>query len=98
LDDQYKLIPAMGVYASLVEYKGEIYKGMTYIGLRTTINALQLTVETNILSFVEDLYYVSLTIKLLERIRDERKFGNLNSLKEQLKTDRETTIKLLKGY
>ncbi len=98
LDDQYKLIPAMGVYASLVEYKGEIYKGMTNIGLRPTINAHQLTVETNIFSFEEDIYYESLTIKLIERIRDERKFGNLNSLKEQLKADRETTIKLLKGY
>lgn len=98
LDDQYKLIPAIGVYASLVEYKDKVYKGMTNIGFRPTINDRQLTVETNIFGFEEDIYYENITIKLIERIRDEKKFGNLNSLKEQLTADRDITLKLLKEY
>lgn len=95
LEDSYKLIPGIGVYASYVTYEGNIYQGMTNIGLRPTINAHQLTIETNIFDFDRDIYYERLTINMIDRIRNERKFGSLEILKNQLSRDRRKTLDIL---
>lgn len=98
LEDSHKLIPAMGVYASMVEFDGKIYKGMTNIGLRPTINAHQLTIETNIFNFDQDIYYERIKVSFIERIRNENKFDTLDNLRVQLKSDKEETSRLLEGY
>jgi riboflavin kinase/FMN adenylyltransferase len=85
----------MGVYASRVVYKGELFNGMTNIGMRPTINAHKLTIETNIFDFDRDIYYESITVELVKRIRNEKKFGNLDMLKKQLGTDREKAVQFL---
>jgi riboflavin kinase/FMN adenylyltransferase len=95
IEDPNKLIPAMGVYASRVVYKGELFNGMTNIGMRPTINAHKLTIETNIFDFDRDIYYESITVELVKRIRNEKKFGNLDMLKKQLGTDREKAVQFL---
>ncbi len=51
LDDPEKLIPYYGVYATLVDYKGTIYKGMSNIGIRPTLNQHNLNIEVNIFDF-----------------------------------------------
>lgn len=94
-DDANKLIPAMGVYASRVIYNGVLYNGMTNIGMRPTISAHKLTIETNIFDFNQDIYYESITVELIKRIRNEKKFGNLDILKNQLAIDRENALRYL---
>ena len=86
--DSHKLIPARGVYASLITWEGKTYKGMSNIGIRPTINAHELTVEANIFGFDTDIYFENITLSLIDRIRDEKKFGNLDMLKKQLHNDR----------
>lgn len=95
IEDPNKLIPAMGVYASRVHYKGKSYKGMTNIGMRPTINANKLTFETNIFDFDKEIYGESITVELIKRIRNEKKFGNLEILKDQLAIDREKSFLVL---
>jgi riboflavin kinase/FMN adenylyltransferase len=95
IEDPNKLIPAMGVYASRVRYKGQVYNGMTNIGMRPTINAHKLTFETNIFDFDSDIYYESIKVELIKRIRNEKKFGNLEILKNQLALDKEKAFKFL---
>ena len=95
IEDPNKLIPAMGVYASRVHYQGGIYMGMTNIGMRPTINANKLTFETNIFDFDEDIYYESIKVELIKRIRNEKKFGSLEKLKNQLAIDREKALSVL---
>ncbi len=97
IEDPYKLIPSMGVYASKVLIRNREYNGMTNIGIRPTINTRQLTIETNIFDFNEDIYYEKITVKLIERIRDEQKFENLENLIEQLKRDRISSEEILCG-
>lgn len=92
IEDPHKLIPSMGVYASLLEVNNREYKGMTNIGIRPTLNAHRLTIETNIFDFTEDIYYQKINLKLLYRIRDEQKFENLDDLKKQLENDKITAI------
>lgn len=97
LEDTHKLIPAMGVYASKVIYNNRVYKGMTNIGIRPTINTHQLTIETNIFEFDQDIYYEKITVEMIARIRDEKKFDSLDVLKEQLRQDKEDSLRILEG-
>ncbi len=93
--DEYKLIAAVGVYACRVEYMGRQYKGMSNIGFRPTINRGDLTIEVNIFNFDKQIYGEEITISFVDRMRDEKKFKNLNALKEQLAKDKEHALKLL---
>jgi riboflavin kinase/FMN adenylyltransferase len=95
VDDKYKLIAAGGVYACRVECNERIYKGMGNIGTRPTIGKHDFTTEVHIFDFDEDIYGKEITIYFIDRVRDERKFGGLEELKEQLVKDREVVRKLL---
>jgi len=94
-EDKNKLIPAKGVYACHVERQGKIYKGMANIGNRPTVNGSSLTIEANIFDFDDDIYNETINIHLIARIRDEKKFDNLDLLKKQLSEDRERISKML---
>lgn len=94
IEDEYKLIMAIGVYACRVQWKGKTYQGMGNIGYRPTINNSDLTIEVNIFEFDEEIYGETITIFFVDRIRNEVKFENLEALKAQLARDQKT----VKGY
>jgi len=93
--DEYKLIAAVGVYACRVEYMGKLYKGMCNIGYRPTVDHGDLTIEVHIFDFNKQIYGEEITIIFVDRMRDERKFENLNELSKQLAFDKENTLKIL---
>ena len=62
-----------------------IFKGITSIGNNPTVNGKELTIETYILDFNNDIYGKEINIYFIDRIRDEIKFNNINELIEQLK-------------
>ena len=95
IEDEYKLISAIGVYACRVEYEGRIYKGMGNIGHRPTIDHGDLTIEVNIFDFDHDIYGEIITIFFVDRIRDEKKFENLAALRKQLRKDRLVALDML---
>ncbi len=96
IEDEYKLITANGVYACLVEYNKKIYKGMGNIGFRPTVDHGDLTIEVNIFDFDKDIYDENLKVFFIDRIRDEKKFKNLDALKAQLHKDKIKVLKLLR--
>lgn len=93
----HKLIPANGVYTSLVKWKDTLYTGMSNIGFRPTINGRHLTIEVHILGFDEDIYFETISLSFLDRIRDEKKFNGLPQLEEQLRLDKEIALKYFAG-
>ncbi len=95
--ESYKLIPTSGSYATNVELEIGKFSGMTNIGVRPTVNGSQRRIEVNILNFEEDIYDQDIRISFVKKLRDERRFDNMNDLKRQLEKDREETIKILKG-
>ncbi len=110
VDDPVKLIPANGVYAVDVQYKGQqlgastpgastpgasTLGGMTNIGFRPTVAGENQTVETYIFDFDNDIYGEHITLRFREFIRPEQKFSGLPALIEQLKKDDETARALL---
>ena len=81
------IIPKRGIYATKVYIGDEVYIGATNIGYNPTVNGEKISVETNILKFDQDIYGKTIKLEFLERIRDEKKFNDLNELKIQLKMD-----------
>lgn len=96
VDEPFKIVPGIGVYAVWVYLNGEKYKGMLYIGDRPTLgNGSNITLEVNILNFSGDIYNNEITVAFIYHVRGDTKFGSLEELKEQLGKDRDTVSKLL---
>ncbi len=95
--DPNKLIPMNGVYAILVELRGETYKGMLNIGFRPTIDSAMAvkTVEAHLFGASGDFYDEEVVIHFVKRVRDEMRFSGLEALKQQLQKDKITVQKLL---
>lgn len=93
-DEPEKLIPYYGVYATLIEHNGVMYKGMSNIGIRPTLNDHHLTIEVNIFDFAKDVYGENLRLFFLEHTRDEKRFRDLNLLRRRLIIDRERVKKI----
>ena len=83
----YKLIPGDGAYAVTVDLEEKIYQGMLNIGNRPTVNGIEQTVEVNLFDFSGNLYDKRLTVYFKKYLRAEKKFADLEALKEQLKKD-----------
>ncbi|MCI9070123.1 bifunctional riboflavin kinase/FAD synthetase [Clostridium sp.] len=83
-----KVIPKKGVYYTTVKIEEKIFKGITSVGNNPTVNGQELTLETYILDFNEDIYGKEINVYFIDRIRDEVKFNNINELVEQLKKDK----------
>ena len=94
--DTSKLVPHLGSYATWVEWRGQRFAGMTNIGRRPTLNnGTQISLETHLLDFKDDLYGESLTLEFVARLRDEKRFEGLEHLKAQLEQDAAKTREVL---
>lgn len=92
IEENYKLIPADGIYAVTVDINTpggdpRVVSGMAYIGHRPTINGMSRNIEVNIFDFNEDIYGQSIRIHFLHFIRGDEKFNSLDELKAQLVLD-----------
>lgn len=86
-------IPLRGVYAvriSKIETETVNYQGVANIGVRPTVHQdNQLVLEVHIFEKFIDLYGKRIEIEFIEKIREERKFPDLEALKKQIKEDSE---------
>lgn len=95
IEENYKLIPKIGVYIVKSFFKNQEIFGMMNIGNRPTVNGENQTIEVNFFNFDENIYNQKLTITILNRIRDEQKFASLDDLKFQLNQDKTTSLKFI---
>lgn len=65
--------------------------GVCNIGYRPTVNSdrTDVTVETWLLDYTGDLYGKEIAVHLYQKLRDERKFADLPSLRAQVMQDGE---------
>lgn len=90
LYEPLKLIPGNGVYMVDVHVLGEKYQGVCNIGTRPTVgNNADRTIETHILNFDEDIYGLEMSIEFVKKIRDEKKFGSMEELRQQIIKDKD---------
>lgn len=89
-----RVIPKFGVYATATLIDGAWRKGITNVGVRPTFNKeSEPSIETYIFDFDGDLYGDVLRVRFLYRIRDEKKFDGIDSLKAQINRDIKTAKK-----
>jgi riboflavin kinase/FMN adenylyltransferase len=88
LDVTGLVLPPNGVYAAVTRHKGRLYPVALNIGIRPTVaDGRQLRVEAHLLDFGADLYGRELEVEIGEKLRDEKKFGSAQELKEQIARD-----------
>ncbi len=96
INDNIKLIPAIGVYAVKIKYALNIYNGMLSIGKNPTVTENgPLTIEVNIFDFDLEIYHKQITVYFYKKLRDEEKYDSINQLKSQLAIDKENALKYL---
>lgn len=86
VDSVQSLLPE-GVYASWIHVDDEKYPSVTNIGKRPTFGSNDRTVETYIIDFSGDLYDRELKIDIVDLLRKETKFNNIDELKQQILDD-----------
>ena len=92
IKEDYKLIPAGGVYAVSSVINGKTVKGMLNIGTNPTVGGTEQTIEVNFLDFDGDLYGKELRISFHKWLREEAKYESIDALKTQLAKDRTDTL------
>lgn len=98
IEEDYKLIPKNGVYVVRSEIEGKEVFGMMNIGTNPTVGGTHKTIETHFFDLDKDLYGTRLTVELLTRIRDEKKFASVQELKDAMKQDERFSRQFITKY
>ncbi|AWH84637.1 riboflavin biosynthesis protein RibF [Flavobacterium album] len=96
IKEDYKLIPANGVYAASAVIDGKEEHGMMNIGTRPTVGGTERSIEVHFFNLDKDLYDKEIRVSMHYRLRDEQKFESVDALKGQLHKDREATLAYFK--
>lgn len=95
LMDRNSALPAFGVYASYCEIDGTMYRGVTNIGIKPTVQDDDRPLsETHFPLFSGDLYGRDITVRLQEFLRPEKKFSSIEELKNQIASDTSRAMEL----
>lgn len=88
LEDERKLIPADGVYSGLVSVGGgDSLQAVINVGTRPTVGGSDRRIEAHIIGFEGDIYGQNAVVTFHERLRDEQKFADVDSLAAQIRED-----------
>lgn len=88
LSTENELVPPTGVYATAIDVAGTRWPSVTNVGVRPTFDpAGTVTVETHVLDLTADLYGAHVSLSFIQRLRDERRFPDVDALKEQIEAD-----------
>jgi protein archease len=68
------------------------------VGVRPSFDRGPRTVETHILDFDQDIYGCDLVVEFVARLRDERRFANIDDLVAQIGRDSEAARRILSAY
>jgi len=88
-------IPATGVYAVKILVQNKWYDGVCNVGYKPTFknpDDKQLTIEVHILDFDRNIYGEEVKVGWYKRIRSEKKFDGIESLKAQIEKDKNEAI------
>lgn len=91
------LIPAKGVYAARVQVnRGKWLEAMVNLGTQPTFGGRHFQIEAHIFDFDQDIYGDELIIQFVKRIRAEKRFADVQSLKQQLSVDKAEVLQTLR--
>jgi riboflavin kinase/FMN adenylyltransferase len=90
-----ELIPPNGVYATTLTIGKAVRASITNIGLRPTFgDTMEATIESHVLGHQQDLYGQQVRLGFVQRLRDERRFPDIDALKAQIEADARQATRL----
>jgi len=91
-----KLIPRNGVYFVRLEVEGNWHYGMLNIGTNpTTDRDDSVKIEVHLFDFDRDIYFRSVRLQFIRRLRDEKNFKGLEELTAALDEDKKNCLQLI---
>ena len=86
---EQEILPARGVYVTrtLLEGETKTRRSVTNIGVRPTFNGSDVTIETHLLNFSENVKPKRIEVHFWKRLRAEKKFSGPEELRGQIARD-----------
>ncbi|MBE1446450.1 bifunctional riboflavin kinase/FAD synthetase [Paenibacillus sp. OAS669] len=83
------VIPTLGVYAAKVIVDGEVHHAVMNVGKKPTFveHLDKPTLEAHLFDFSRSIYGSSVTVEFISFLRPERKFGSVDELITQIRSD-----------
>jgi riboflavin kinase / FMN adenylyltransferase len=96
INDEDKLLPALGIYAVECIIENKKYYGLLSLGTRPTFYSQGRVIpEIYLFDFNQNIYDKNITVNLVEKIRDEQKFSSVDELIEQMNLDKKVGQEIL---
>ncbi|MDP6437441.1 MAG: bifunctional riboflavin kinase/FAD synthetase [Gammaproteobacteria bacterium] len=91
-----KLSPVHGIYAVRVRgLNDDRLDGVASVGTRPTIDGVEPLLEVHIFDFDRDIYGANIQVEFVAKLRDEVRFPDLETLREQMFKDAEQAREVL---
>ena len=91
--------PPEGVYATLTRIDGEVFKGLTHVGRRPSVdNDTNISTETLLLDFSRDIYGKKIELYVCAFIRGIMKLNGLAEVQKQVQKDIVAARTVLTGH
>jgi riboflavin kinase / FMN adenylyltransferase len=84
---QTEVVPLDGIYATLIQIRNKQWQSVSSIGVNPTFGDGPRTIESFILDFDSEIYDETVKLSFVKRIREEKKFGMVKDLIEQMHQD-----------
>lgn len=99
MTESTKIVPKKGVYATYTTIDNVVYPGITNIGGAPTIDHFRRDkIETYVFDKeLKKMYNEKIKVQFIDFLRDEKKFDNLEILKENMFNDMKKAKKILKS-
>lgn len=96
VENEDKLLPALGIYAVELIVKEKKHFGLLSVGQRPTFYVSgDVVPEIYIYDFDEDIYDEIATVNVVDRIRGEEKFSSADELVEKMNNDKKIGMEIL---
>ncbi len=83
-----QVVPADGIYAVYARLGEERHQGVANVGVRPSFEiGGERIVEVHLLDFDENIYGCDLVVAFVERLREERRYDDVEELKAQIEQD-----------
>ncbi len=89
--------PRTGVYVVEAEVDGKTYGGAANLGYNPTFGDTDLSLEAHLFDFSQDIYGKSITVRFIDRLRDELRFSSPDELAAQIRKDVDAAKEILAG-
>lgn len=92
-----QLLPANGIYAGWATVRGERVMALTNLGKRPSFKENEITVESYLVDFDEDIYSEEITLSFEKFLRPEKQFAEIDDLKRQIASDVDLGVQYLRS-